>query len=317
MIISIEHSQPKYLKYCSGRFLSADFLAAFPRGKVFIPPTLGPPEPWAPENWKTRQQTCQQACGKEGIHSRNGSVGGRQFDMRRMSAESKTEASREPTEGATRARKPGPEAGTKRTPAQLRRTAYHEAGHAVAAIHFGYPFERVWLNPTAEDEDTPAGKLLGAPSRYDPLTEENRLWGEQEISIHLAGPVANAMFIGRVDRKRGGTDFTWAFFLCRQRFPDESWNEIHALLNAFLACTISLLSDARVWSAVGAIAEILVSNHEISFDEVQMIVERQTGQPRSKCHRERSDFETERARSRQFLRDSIQLVMDLRQGSSE
>lgn len=237
--------------------------------------------------------------------------------MRRQSDKPKNHGPKKPPAGGPPARSRR-QAGGERTPAQLRRTAYHEAGHAVAAFHFGYPFERVWLNPLAEHEATAAGELLGMPSRFDPLrdTEENRLCGKQEICIDLAGPVANAMFTGRVDRKRGGTDLTYAFGLCRLMFPDESWNEVHALLILLLAFTISLFSGPRVWSAVSEIAELLVSNYELSFAEVREIVERQAGQPRSKGHRERDDFEAERARSRQFLRDSIQLAMRLRQGSS-
>jgi hypothetical protein len=124
------------------------------------------------------------------------------------------------------------------------------------------------------------------------------------------------MFTGRVDRKRGGTDFTYAFTFSQTIFVDESWNEIHALLNVFLARTISLFSDPRVWSAVKTVAEMLVTNHQVSCDEVRQILERQTGKPRSKRRRSGEDFEAERARSRKFLRDSIQLVMRLRQGTA-
>ena len=147
--------------------------------------------------------------------------------MSKMNDESKAKATRMPTERATPPPESGRSAGAKRTLAQLRRSAYHEAGHAVAAFHFGYPFERVVLNPIAEEEDTAAGELVGMQSRYGPLkdTEENRLPGGQQICVYLAGPVANAMFTGRADRKRGGTDYTRAFGLCRLMFPDESWNE--------------------------------------------------------------------------------------------
>jgi hypothetical protein len=74
---------------------------------------------------------------------------------------------------------------------------------------------------------------------------------------------------------------------------DESRNEVHAILNLLLAFTISLFSRPQVWSAVSAVAEVLVANYDVSFDQVREIIEKQAGKPRSKSSRGRNDFEAE------------------------
>lgn len=113
-----------------------------------------------------------------------------------------------------------PKIPPRRSRAQLTRTAYHEAGHAIAACHFDYIFEHVTINPIVEDEWTAAGGVVGMKFRYDPLkqTKENDLAGVEEIcqcspaewTVNEEAPISrmHSLFLKRSLWTSRGTKYT-------------------------------------------------------------------------------------------------------------
>jgi hypothetical protein len=81
------------------------------------------------------------------------------------------------------------------TPDELAATAYHEAGHAIARWHFGYPIDRVTI--------TPAEDYAGAVGSASPLaeleldidrSEETEQHMQQAVMVAFAGPEAQRRY---------------------------------------------------------------------------------------------------------------------------
>ncbi len=84
-------------------------------------------------------------------------------------------------------------------PRQLKRTAYHEAGHAVAAILMDVPFRRVTIVPDAQFAGHVDLGKVEPPSDVDPFNENwdvkaARLYWAARICGALAGPLAETLY---------------------------------------------------------------------------------------------------------------------------
>ena len=89
---------------------------------------------------------------------------------------------------------------TKKEQAKLKRTAYHEAGHAVGAFVMSKRFKKVSIIPNPDGESL--GRLSGCVwnSKLNPEFDGGarlRHLVEAQIIIFLAGPVAEAKLTGR------------------------------------------------------------------------------------------------------------------------
>src|SRR3954451_16442176 len=94
------------------------------------------------------------------------------------------------------------EAEADKNPEQDEATAYHEAGHAVAALALDRPVVKVSIRADRDRLGICAfGKAVFRPSQD---------WLEQEVLIALAGMAAEARHTGTYDRAGAGRDLLYA-----------------------------------------------------------------------------------------------------------
>src|SRR5262245_39930302 len=132
-------------------------------------------------------------------------------------------------------------------------TAYHEAGHAVAALALERPVVRVSNLPNRERLGICAfGKAVFRPTQD---------WLEREVLIALAGMAAEARQTGTYDRLAAGRDLTYARGLAIQRAG--SARQAERLERRMLSKVENLLDEEENWLAVERIAEELLKQQEI------------------------------------------------------
>lgn len=143
-------------------------------------------------------------------------------------------------------------------------TAYHEAGHAVAALALGRPVVKVSIRPDRDRLGICAfGKAVFRPTQD---------WLEREVLIALAGMAAEARRTGAYDRAAAGRDLLYARGLAIQRAG--SAKQAERLERRMLSKVENLLDDEENWLAVERIAEELLKQQEISGRQAKHIYER-------------------------------------------
>ncbi len=94
-------------------------------------------------------------------------------------------------------------------------TAYHEAGHAVAALALDRPVLKVSIRPERD--------RLGICAFGKPVMRPSEDWLEREMLIALAGMAAEARYTGSYDRESATRDLRYVHGLAhsasRQRAP--------------------------------------------------------------------------------------------------
>lgn len=175
---------------------------------------------------------------------------------------------------------------------ELRRTAYHEAGHAVLHVLFKIPFT------TAEvfsDEHPAPAKLrdysgivhcdsivhcprwaLAWELRTENKHERAQRYWQRQTCILLGGAIAEARYlrrkakglagaVGRHDRRELGLFVKWVMAISSPCAVDEWSFELEPVVSG-------LLNLPFVWTAVTAVAEELIVRHALTFDETQRLV---------------------------------------------
>ncbi|MFQ3650023.1 MAG: cell division protein FtsH [Gemmataceae bacterium] len=146
-------------------------------------------------------------------------------------------------------------------------TAYHEAGHAVAALALGRPVIKVSIQP---DRDRMGicffGKAVFRPS-HD--------WLERELLIALAGMAAEARHTGHYDRQAASRDLRYAHELALQRAGND--RQAERLQRRLLSKVEHLLEQESHWAAVVNIAAALLEQGEISGRQARHLFERCQG----------------------------------------
>lgn len=132
-------------------------------------------------------------------------------------------------------------------------TAYHEAGHAVAALALGRPVAKVSVLSNRE--------RLGACHFQKGVFRPSKDWVEQEIIISLAGLAAEARHTGEYARDAAERDLRYVRDLAVNRAGPRQADRLERRL---LAKTEYLLADDGNWRAVEAIAAELLARGEIS-----------------------------------------------------
>jgi hypothetical protein len=160
---------------------------------------------------------------------------------------------------------------TKREQEELKETAYHEAGHAVANFAMGKRFTKVSITPIPESDSL--GMVSGChwQSKLDPeLNEGSRLRNmvEREIITSFAGVVAEAKLTGRYNDIGASQDYHDAVFYAS--YVTGSAEETEAYLTWLLEKTKNVLSCR--WNAVQLLANELMKRREIGYMAVRKII---------------------------------------------
>jgi hypothetical protein len=149
---------------------------------------------------------------------------------------------------------------------QIERTAYHEAGHAVAAIAERRGIKTVSIEPTAEymgrvqmvKADLPDDLGVGHGGPVSPRTE---LWVGRELRIDLAGPLAERRFVGRYNRAGAGGDHANVVNLGSCLHHGETLDRYIAYMRER---TRAFIEHPLQWVRVEAIAEELLARRTIT-----------------------------------------------------
>lgn len=150
-------------------------------------------------------------------------------------------------------------------------TAYHEAGHAVAALALGRSVHGVSALPTRQHLGIcQFGKAVFRPSED---------WLEREILIALGGIAAEAIHTGNYAWEEAQRDFAYVRDLTLQRAGGKE-RQAERLERRLLSKAEHLLAQPSNWRAVELIARELVRLGEISGRAARHFFEQATAQER-------------------------------------
>jgi hypothetical protein len=163
---------------------------------------------------------------------------------------------------------------TKRERTKLERTAYHEAGHAVAA----YVLHRALGHVSIEPERGSLGhmKTRRFEESFQPDAEVKRGTRERlekEIMVCLAGPIAERRFVGRLRQDTivgASRDFNDAA-RCADCLCGNS-EETDAYLAWLSVRATNLIKLAWHWRAIQTLAEALLEHRRIGHRKVREII---------------------------------------------
>jgi ATP-dependent Zn protease len=142
--------------------------------------------------------------------------------------------------------------------AKLTATAYHEAGHAVAAVSLGRPIQKVTISPG----QTLAGVRLGHCEMKKGRSKGSSDWLEDQVLILFAGMVSEAKFTGRYCTSGAAEDLRIIDRLLESRAGNERQSQ--RLHRRMLSKTEYLLDDEAHAQAIESIAAELLEKTTIS-----------------------------------------------------
>ena len=167
----------------------------------------------------------------------------------------------------------------KRKPAKKRRhgttaeerTAYHEAGHAVAAYLMHRRFKHITI--------VPEGDVLGRvkfslPNSFRPdhldTDRRNEKRIETEIIIELAGLVSEGILAGRRNWRGARGDLDSAVNLASYRYFDPEL--IGKYIEWLLVLTRHMIEAPRNWPMVQAVAKELLAQKRVSYSQARRVM---------------------------------------------
>ncbi|QDT36159.1 hypothetical protein [Stratiformator vulcanicus] len=148
-------------------------------------------------------------------------------------------------------------------------TCYHEAGHAFMAVRLGGWVQEVTVDPDNDDRPARTGDLS---VQWPPA--QLKLSVEREVSVALAGPVAEMIYTGEpfhpATVAEWSADWSAAWQVAEDMLSD------HARRMAYLEEVTRLIhrqfSNDRIWSAIAALADELSAHERLEGADVAEIV---------------------------------------------
>lgn len=175
---------------------------------------------------------------------------------------------------------------------RVRTTAFHEAGHAFAAVHFRIPFLKVWILRRTDYENR-VGEILGQVTRITPVNKPDFFGkiseAKTEAILALCGPLAEpCAFPGQLDpglQNENRNDLFEARSILRfattpciqtnqSPFREEDLNSTKPQVDRLLdecGLTAETLVVRNV-DAITRLAEALLAQWEIPAEEVKQLV---------------------------------------------
>ena len=151
----------------------------------------------------------------------------------------------------------------------LKATAYHEAGHVVAAVIFKRPFKAVSIKPDYESLGRVSVRRRFYP-KCEPDAKINKV--ERAAICILAGGFAEARFVGKFNHPSVSADRSISNWLTSKReLPPEVLYSYLAYLNAR---TRAWVKDKLHWLAIKRVAKRLLKKHKLTERQVTRIVKK-------------------------------------------
>lgn len=157
---------------------------------------------------------------------------------------------------------------------ELKKTAYHEAGHAVACYFLRIRFTNVTIVP----EDNCLGCLKHSKDHhknFNPEWDNSRKVGdriEKEVIVRFAGQIAEGLFMGKHIRKGSEHDRSSAIDLALYGVGEGE--VLQTYINYLWARAKEQVRQPRFWAAVKALAAELLVRKKIGYRKAREIIER-------------------------------------------
>ena len=156
-------------------------------------------------------------------------------------------------------------------PKSVEKTAYHEAGHAVAAFHMRRSFRYVTIEPDEESLGHVMYTKFSDSFRPDIDSDRKiRKPLEKAIITAFAGPIAEQIFSGRKNPIGASRDFhsasDYVSYLC------VSSEESEAYINWLWIKTKKMIMNPTKWCSVKRLAEELLDCRRIGYVKARKII---------------------------------------------
>lgn len=163
---------------------------------------------------------------------------------------------------------------SKRHLTALERTAYHEAGHAVACCELRLRFDYVTIVPNDKFKGRIYGTWVSPRSvqhlQNGALTLTARSYWERHLIMSLAGEVAAQAAAGCEDRVGSSADHLWAIDIAVRLCGDIE--ETNAYVAWLSRRTVNFITVPHRWRAVEAVAAALVIEKKIGARRCRRLV---------------------------------------------
>ena len=150
-------------------------------------------------------------------------------------------------------------------------TAWHEAGHAFAAVYLGATVDSVSIDPDRDDGPNRFGDTV---VRWETSAVSDQELAEKSILVALAGPVAEMIHRGDPFHPATVAEWSldWKLAWLAASFVEPSKERLQ-LLERLTIQLHQTLSQQHHWAAIGAVVDHLLAHEVLEGETVHEIVD--------------------------------------------